>query len=45
MKWKYSDDAIEYDISVPANCKAALILPDKEKRELSSGDHKHIFYR
>ena len=37
--WKYHDDEIELDITVPSNNVAILVLPDGEKQELNPGNH------
>lgn len=41
MHWKYKDnDMIHYDIEVPFNTRALLILPDGRKHILEPGKHK-----
>ena len=37
--WKYNDDEIELNITIPSNIKAQLILPNGETRVLDSGDY------
>ena len=38
--WKKSDEGILYEISIPANTTAEVILPTGEHRVLSAGDYE-----
>lgn len=37
--WKYTDEDLEFAISIPANVTADLILPNGQKTELKAGKH------
>ena len=35
--WKYEQDMVVYEIQIPPNTEAKLILPDKEEKMLTAG--------
>jgi len=37
VSWKKQGEGYSYEISIPANCTAELVLPGEEKRELTAG--------
>ena len=37
--WRYIGEEIEFNISIPSNNKATLVLPSGETRVLESGNH------
>ena len=37
--WRYNNDEIEFNISIPSNNKATLVLPSGETRVLDCGNH------
>lgn len=38
--WKYTDDGLEYSITIPANTEAVFILPDGTEKILPAGEHR-----
>lgn len=37
--WKYEGDELVFEISIPSNVEATLILPNNEEHKLSGGNH------
>ena len=38
--WKYSGDAVEFEVTIPANVDAKILLPDGTGHELKTGMHR-----
>ncbi len=38
--WKYEDDQLVYEIEIPSNAEAELILPDGRRSVLEAGEHR-----
>jgi len=43
--WKYTDDTIEFEIEIPANAAADIILPNGEKHTATAGKYSYTIAR
>ncbi|WP_410482293.1 MULTISPECIES: alpha-L-rhamnosidase C-terminal domain-containing protein [Bacillota] len=40
--WKRSSEGLEFEVTIPANCRALVRLPDGSEQEQAAGERRYF---